>query len=109
MSIISTSSIVILVYLLYLSFIYECPVGVQKARKIAGNFKLPIVGVHHMEAHALVARYIKNSETKLMVNLLSRLQFGLYIVHLDVSYFFNLRLVNKNLQFPFLALLISGT
>ncbi|GAY41966.1 hypothetical protein CUMW_063350 [Citrus unshiu] len=31
-------------------------VGVQKARKIAGQFNLPIVGVHHMEAHALVAR-----------------------------------------------------
>ncbi|XP_027154598.1 probable tRNA N6-adenosine threonylcarbamoyltransferase, mitochondrial [Coffea eugenioides] len=48
-------------------------VGVQKARKIAGRLNLPIVGVHHMEAHALVAR-----------------------------------LVEKKLQFPFLALLISG-
>lgn len=42
--------------------IIKCPVfnlhvvGVQKARKIAGTFNLPIVGVHHMEAHALVAR-----------------------------------------------------
>ncbi|KAG6505169.1 hypothetical protein ZIOFF_037522 [Zingiber officinale] len=49
------------------------PVGVQKARRIAGQFSLPIVGVHHMEAHALVAR-----------------------------------LIEKDLQFPFLALLISG-
>lgn len=32
-------------------------VGVQKARKIAAIHQLPIVGVHHMEAHALVARY----------------------------------------------------
>lgn len=48
-------------------------VGVQKARKIAGGFGLPLVGVHHMEAHALVAR-----------------------------------LVEKRLEFPFLALLISG-
>ncbi|KAG6582553.1 putative tRNA N6-adenosine threonylcarbamoyltransferase, mitochondrial, partial [Cucurbita argyrosperma subsp. sororia] len=48
-------------------------VGVQKARKIAGSFSLPIVGVHHMEAHALVAR-----------------------------------LVERELQFPFMALLISG-
>lgn len=31
-------------------------VGVRKARKIAGTYALPIVGVHHMEAHALVAR-----------------------------------------------------
>ncbi|KAK2975311.1 hypothetical protein RJ640_015989 [Escallonia rubra] len=31
-------------------------VGVQKARRIAGTYSLPVVGVHHMEAHALVAR-----------------------------------------------------
>ncbi|KAL2337516.1 hypothetical protein Fmac_011962 [Flemingia macrophylla] len=48
-------------------------VGVQKARRIAGGFNLPIVGIHHMEAHALVAR-----------------------------------LIEKDLQFPFMALLISG-
>ncbi|KAL2658463.1 hypothetical protein AAZV13_03G024500 [Glycine max] len=48
-------------------------VGVQKARKIAGGFNLPIIGIHHMEAHALVAR-----------------------------------LIEKDLQFPFMALLISG-
>ncbi|KAH9733117.1 putative tRNA N6-adenosine threonylcarbamoyltransferase [Citrus sinensis] len=50
-------------------------VGVQKARKIAGQFNLPIVGVHHMEAHALVARQ---------------------------------GLIEQDLRFPFLALLISG-
>ncbi|KAI3428972.1 putative tRNA N6-adenosine threonylcarbamoyltransferase [Psidium guajava] len=48
-------------------------VGVRKARNIAGLFSKPIVGVHHMEAHALVAR-----------------------------------IVRQDLQFPFLALLISG-
>ncbi|KDP28771.1 hypothetical protein JCGZ_14542 [Jatropha curcas] len=48
-------------------------VGVQKARKLAGSFNLPIVGIHHMEAHALVAR-----------------------------------LIEQELQFPFMALLISG-
>ncbi|KAK6162516.1 hypothetical protein DH2020_002357 [Rehmannia glutinosa] len=48
-------------------------VGVRKARKLAGAYALPIVGVHHMEAHALVAR-----------------------------------LVEKQLQFPFMALLVSG-
>ncbi|XP_061355912.1 probable tRNA N6-adenosine threonylcarbamoyltransferase, mitochondrial [Gastrolobium bilobum] len=48
-------------------------VGVQKARRIAGGFSLPIISVHHMEAHALVAR-----------------------------------LNEKDLQFPFMALLISG-
>ncbi|KAJ4848726.1 glutamated carboxypeptidase [Turnera subulata] len=48
-------------------------VGVQKAHKLAGSFNLPIVGVHHMEAHTLVAR-----------------------------------LTERELQFPFMALLISG-
>ncbi|XP_057500408.1 probable tRNA N6-adenosine threonylcarbamoyltransferase, mitochondrial isoform X2 [Actinidia eriantha] len=48
-------------------------VGVQKARKIAGTFNLPIIGIHHMEAHALVARSIE-----------------------------------RELQFPFMVLLISG-
>ncbi|KAG0495692.1 hypothetical protein HPP92_000383 [Vanilla planifolia] len=48
-------------------------VGVSKARRVAGSYDLPIIGVHHMEAHALVAR-----------------------------------LVERDLQFPFLALLISG-
>ncbi|XP_039124130.1 probable tRNA N6-adenosine threonylcarbamoyltransferase, mitochondrial isoform X2 [Dioscorea cayenensis subsp. rotundata] len=48
-------------------------VGVCKARRIAGMHNLPIVGIHHMEAHALVVR-----------------------------------LVEKDLHFPFLALLISG-
>ncbi|XP_030491731.2 probable tRNA N6-adenosine threonylcarbamoyltransferase, mitochondrial isoform X2 [Cannabis sativa] len=48
-------------------------VGVRKARKVASSFNLPMVGVHHMEAHALVAR-----------------------------------LTERDLQFPFLALLISG-
>jgi len=48
-------------------------VGVRKARILAGKHNLPMVGIHHMEAHALVAR-----------------------------------LTEKELQFPFLALLISG-
>ncbi|KAK1395335.1 putative tRNA N6-adenosine threonylcarbamoyltransferase, mitochondrial [Heracleum sosnowskyi] len=48
-------------------------VGVQKARQLAGSYSLPIVNVHHMEAHALVAR-----------------------------------LTEREVQFPFIALLISG-
>ncbi|KAF9616450.1 hypothetical protein IFM89_029704, partial [Coptis chinensis] len=34
-------------------------VGVRKARKLAGSFSLPIVGIHHMEAHAVVARLVE--------------------------------------------------
>ncbi|XP_017257727.1 probable tRNA N6-adenosine threonylcarbamoyltransferase, mitochondrial isoform X1 [Daucus carota subsp. sativus] len=48
-------------------------VGVQKARKLAGSHSLPLVNVHHMEAHALVVR-----------------------------------LTEREVQFPFMALLISG-
>ncbi|KAJ9171255.1 hypothetical protein P3X46_014645 [Hevea brasiliensis] len=48
-------------------------VGVQKAHKLASSFNLPIISIHHMEAHALVAR-----------------------------------LIEQELHFPFMALLISG-
>eukprot|EP00249_Psilotum_nudum_P003495 c16908_g1_i1 orf=603-1640(-) len=48
-------------------------VGVKKARMISRMHRLPWIGVHHMEAHALVAR-----------------------------------LIDKELDFPFLVLLISG-
>ncbi len=35
-----------------------CPmqVGVTKARKLAAEHGLPLVPIHHMEAHAMVAR-----------------------------------------------------
>ncbi|KAF7826026.1 putative tRNA N6-adenosine threonylcarbamoyltransferase, mitochondrial [Senna tora] len=36
-------------------------VGVQKARRIAGGFNLPTIGIHHMEAYALVARCMLNA------------------------------------------------
>ncbi|KAH9733112.1 putative tRNA N6-adenosine threonylcarbamoyltransferase [Citrus sinensis] len=63
-------------------------VGVQKARKIAGQFNLPIVGVHHMEAHALVARQ--------------------GCLPASNVFLFMSRLIEQDLRFPFLALLISG-
>lgn len=31
-------------------------IGVRKARSVASSHNLPLVGVHHMEAHTLVAR-----------------------------------------------------
>ena len=34
----------------------QLQVGVRKARQLAAHNALPIVGVHHMEAHALMAR-----------------------------------------------------
>lgn len=48
-------------------------VGVRKARSMARTYRLPWIGVHHMEAHALVAR-----------------------------------LTDRQLEFPFLVLLVSG-
>ncbi|KAL0429030.1 UNVERIFIED_CONTAM: putative tRNA N6-adenosine threonylcarbamoyltransferase, mitochondrial [Sesamum radiatum] len=59
--------------ILSIILVHGSKIGVRKARKVAGTYALPIVGVHHMEAHALVAR-----------------------------------LVERELQFPFIALLISG-
>uniref|UniRef100_A0A0E0JHG3 N(6)-L-threonylcarbamoyladenine synthase n=1 Tax=Oryza punctata TaxID=4537 RepID=A0A0E0JHG3_ORYPU len=44
-------------------------VGVHKARKIAKSFRLPIVGVHHMEAHALVSRF-RCDNTKIAISLM---------------------------------------
>lgn len=52
-------------------------VGVSKARAVAAEHKLPLVHVHHMEAHALVARLTAGG-------------------------------LSGTLQFPFLALLVSG-
>ncbi|KAI5072061.1 hypothetical protein GOP47_0012167 [Adiantum capillus-veneris] len=48
-------------------------VGVRKARSLAKLYQLPWIGVHHMEAHAMVAR-----------------------------------LMDRQLEFPFLVLLVSG-
>jgi N6-L-threonylcarbamoyladenine synthase len=53
-------------------------VGVLKAREVAATYKLPVIPVHHMEAHALVARLsASNSES-------------------------------SPVQFPFLCVLVSG-
>ena len=62
-------------------------VGVRKAQKISGEHGIPIVPVHHMEAHCLVARVKEeewNSES--------------------------VEIANKNevAKFPFVALLVSG-
>ncbi|BBM98334.1 N6-L-threonylcarbamoyladenine synthase [Marchantia polymorpha subsp. ruderalis] len=47
-------------------------VGVKKARNIAKAHRLPMVGVHHMEAHALVVRLIeKHVEFPFIVLLVS--------------------------------------
>lgn len=57
-------------------------VGCQKAVALAQEFGKPFVGVHHLEAHILMARLSQTSDE-------------------DTS-------PNNGLQFPFLALLVSG-
>ena len=71
----------------------------RKARKIAGTFSLPIIGVHHMEAHALVARYLDAFCFQHFNRILSS--------HFQLSISCP-RLTEQELQFPFMALLISG-
>ncbi|KAL2651180.1 hypothetical protein R1flu_019308 [Riccia fluitans] len=58
-------------------------VGVRKARIIAKTHRLPIIGVHHMEAHALVAR-------------LTEKQVGFPFLVLLVSGGHNLLLLSQN-------------
>jgi len=52
-------------------------VGVHKARQVAKSFGLPIVGVHHMEAHALVSRYLTNRAFAVQLTLILNRSVGL--------------------------------
>lgn len=66
-------------------------VGCNKARELAMNHKKPFVGIHHLEAHILMARLPFNSEA-------SFIEGGSSEVHKS----------KRAIQFPFLALLVSG-
>ena len=61
-------------------------VGVLKAREIAANAHLPLIPIHHMEAHALVAR----------------------LPHMAVPTTVPQPTTTTAVQFPFLCVLISG-
>ncbi|KAI5647381.1 hypothetical protein M9H77_33386 [Catharanthus roseus] len=65
-------------------------VGVQKARKIAGDFSLPIVGVHHMEAHALVARLVEKKLEYPFLTLLISGGHNLLILAHDLGHYVQL-------------------
>ncbi|WMV31017.1 hypothetical protein MTR67_024402 [Solanum verrucosum] len=88
-------------------------IGVRKARSVAGSHNLPLVGVHHMEAHTLVARGT--------ISFCEMITYGLLCnyrgpVTLNISWdilFYQSQilaawLVDRELQFPFMALLVSG-
>ncbi len=66
-------------------------VGCNKARELAMTHKKPFVGIHHLEAHILMARLPFNSEA-------SFIEGGSSEVHES----------KRAIQFPFLALLVSG-
>jgi N6-L-threonylcarbamoyladenine synthase len=69
-------------------------VGCTKARELAIEHKKPFVGIHHLEAHILMARLpLCGSDSDTTVE-----ATGSDIVHLPV----------RAMDFPFLALLVSG-
>jgi N6-L-threonylcarbamoyladenine synthase len=63
-------------------------VGVRKALKIAAEYRIPVIRVHHMEAHALVAKLPKPSTSS--------------------SSSEPSKDAESNLAFPFLTVLVSG-
>ncbi|KAL3516985.1 hypothetical protein ACH5RR_023887 [Cinchona calisaya] len=65
-------------------------VGVQKARKVAGSFNLPIVGVHHMEAHALVARLVEKKLQFPFITLLISGGHNLLVLARDLGHYIQL-------------------
>ena len=66
-------------------------VGCNKARELAMHHKKPFVGIHHLEAHILMARLPFNSESSAALESAEK-------VHE----------IKGAIQFPFLALLVSG-
>lgn len=66
-------------------------VGCNKARSLAIEHKKPFVGVHHLEAHILMARLPFDDTAKFKIG-------GCDGIHQSM----------RSIQFPFLALLVSG-
>ncbi len=67
-------------------------VGCNKARELAIEFNKPFVGIHHLEAHILMARLPFDADTAKFI------QSGKEDVHES----------KRAIEFPFLALLVSG-
>ena len=85
----------------------------KKARSIARAHQLPWIGIHHMEAHALVTRLysIVRFNIVLYFNAAFLSILKLMYVHIcwkTVSFLVAFRLSDKQIEFPFLVLLISG-
>ena len=66
-------------------------VGCNKAKELAMKYKKPFVGVHHLEAHIVMARLPFNADAKFTVG-------GSDDIHES----------KRAIAFPFLALLVSG-
>ena len=71
-------------------------VGCNRARDLAVQYNKPFVGVHHLEAHILMARLPVAKETEL--------QEALFVVPATGETHESIR----SMEFPFLALLVSG-
>jgi N6-L-threonylcarbamoyladenine synthase len=65
-------------------------VGVRKARDIARAHRLPLVPIHHMEAHALVARLTEEAVNFPFVVLLVSGGHNLLLLAQDVGQYLQL-------------------
>ncbi|KAF9620032.1 hypothetical protein IFM89_010648 [Coptis chinensis] len=59
--------------------------GARKAQKLVGSFSLPIIGIHHMEAHALVARLVERKLQFLFLTLLISGRHSLLVLARDLG------------------------
>ena len=75
-------------------------VGVRKALKIAAEYRLPVIRIHHMEAHATVAKLPKPS-ANLISTSNSTSTSSTECSAQDQN-------AESNLSFPFLTVLVSG-
>ncbi|CAB9515444.1 tRNA N6-adenosine threonylcarbamoyltransferase [Seminavis robusta] len=73
-------------------------VGATKARELAQTFQKPFVGVHHLEAHILMARLPLEEASPSTATTNNFVFPATDLVHETV----------RTMQFPFLALLVSG-
>ncbi len=77
-------------------------VGCNKARELAMEYKKPFVGVHHLEAHILMARLPFDSNAEYVDTV-----GGTEVVE-DDGTIRNIHESKRAVGFPFLALLVSG-
>ena len=86
-------------------------VGCHKARDLAIQYNKPFVGVHHLEAHILMARLYSNENNKNKANSSVNEKEGTLtkeVKPIIISGTESTHEMTVALDFPFLALLVSG-